>query len=79
VAFGEYPPPVHLLGDLGMEAEVTSESTARVRTRVTPFVTTVDGGVRSGVLATLVDVVGAPSPPGCCSRTGWPPPISPCS
>ena len=58
MAFGEYPPPVHLLGDLGMEAEVTSESTARVRTRVTPFVTTVDGGVRSGVLATLVDVVG---------------------
>ena len=37
---------------------MTSESTARVRTRVTPFVTTVDGGVRSGVLATLVDVVG---------------------
>jgi len=58
VAFGGYPPPVHYLGDLGMEAEVTSESTARVRTRVGPFVTTADGGVRSGVLATLVDVVG---------------------
>ena len=29
-----------------------------MRTRVTPFVTTADGGVRAGVLATLVDVVG---------------------
>jgi len=58
VAFNDYPPPEHFLGDLGMEAELTTETTARVRTRVTPFVTTVDGGVRSGVLATLVDIVG---------------------
>ncbi|MGD0882718.1 MAG: PaaI family thioesterase [Acidimicrobiales bacterium] len=41
-----------------MEAEVTTETTASVRTRVTPFVTSADGGVRAGVLATLVDVVG---------------------
>jgi acyl-coenzyme A thioesterase PaaI-like protein len=41
-----------------MEAELTTEETGRVRTRVTPFVTTPDGGVRVGVLATLVDVVG---------------------
>ena len=58
MAFNDYPPPEHILGDLGMEAELTSETTAKVRTRVTPFVTTVDGGVRSGVLATLVDIVG---------------------
>jgi uncharacterized protein (TIGR00369 family) len=58
VAFGDYPPSAHFLGDLGMEAEVTGGTTARVRTPVTPFVTTADGGVRSGVLATLVDVVG---------------------
>jgi len=58
VAFNDYPPPEHILGDLGMEAELTTESTAKVRTRVTPFVTTADGGVRSGVLATLVDIVG---------------------
>ena len=51
-------PPVHLLGDLGIAAEITTETTARVRTRVTPFVTTPDGRVRAGVLATLVDVVG---------------------
>jgi acyl-coenzyme A thioesterase PaaI-like protein len=58
VTFNDYPPPEHILGDLGMEAELTTETTAKVRTRVTPFVTTADGGVRSGVLATLVDIVG---------------------
>jgi len=58
VAFPGYPPPEHLLGDLGMEAELTTETSARVRTRVTPFVASPDGGVRAGVLATLVDIVG---------------------
>ena len=53
-----YPPPEHFLGDLGMEAEVTTGTTARVRTRVTPEVCSADGGVRVGVLATLVDIVG---------------------
>ena len=53
-----YPPAEHLLGDLGMEAELTTETTARVRTRVTPQVCSADGGVRAGVLATLVDIVG---------------------
>lgn len=58
MSFAGYPPPEHLLGDLGMEAEVTTETTARVRTRVTPEVSSGDGGVRVGVLATLVDIVG---------------------
>ncbi len=58
MGFSAYPPVEHLLADMGMEAEVTTEETARVRTRVTPFVTTADGGVRAGVLATLVDIVG---------------------
>ena len=58
MVFSDYPPPVHLLGDLGMEAELTTDRTGRVRTRATTFVTTADGGVRVGVLATLVDVVG---------------------
>ncbi len=53
-----YPPSRHLLSDLGMEASITSGTTARVRTRVTPEVTTADHRVRTGVLATLVDVVG---------------------
>ena len=48
MVFSAYPPPVHLLGDMGMEAELTTEESGRVRTRVTPFVTTPDGGVRVG-------------------------------
>ncbi len=55
---GGYPPARHFLSDLGMEAEVTTESSARVRIPVTPHITGPDGGVRAGVLATLVDVVG---------------------
>jgi len=58
VAFGGYPPPEHLLGDLGMDVELTTAETARVRTAATPFVAAPDGGIRAGVLATLVDVVG---------------------
>jgi len=58
VALPGYPPPVHLLGDLGMEAELTDESSAWVRTRATPHAAAPDGGVRAGVLATLVDIVG---------------------
>jgi uncharacterized protein (TIGR00369 family) len=58
VAFAGYPPSEHLLGDLGLEAEATTDTNARVRIRVTPQVATADGGVHAGVLATLVDVVG---------------------
>ena len=51
---GPYPPPEHLLGDLGMEAELTTAETARVRTRATPFVAAPDGGVRAeGVCGSL--------------------------
>ncbi len=48
----------HFLSDLRMDAEVISESSARVRIPATPHVLGPDGGVRIGVLATLVDVVG---------------------
>jgi uncharacterized protein (TIGR00369 family) len=58
VAIAGYPPTQHFLSDLGMEAEVASATDARVRLRVTPHITAADGGVRAGVLATLVDVVG---------------------
>jgi uncharacterized protein (TIGR00369 family) len=58
VAIAGYPPAHHFLSDLGMEAEVSSATDARVRIRVTPHITGADGGVRAGVLATLVDVVG---------------------
>jgi uncharacterized protein (TIGR00369 family) len=58
VALGDFLTSRHFLSDLGMEAEVTSESSASVRIPVTPHVLGPDGGVRAGVLATLVDVVG---------------------
>lgn len=48
----------HFLGDLGMEAEIQSDSEATVRIPAAPGVLGADGGVRIGVLATLVDVVG---------------------
>jgi len=58
VAFPGYPPSDHLLGDLGLEAEAASDTSARVHIPATPMVASADGGVRAGVLATLVDVVG---------------------
>jgi len=58
VAFEGYPPSSHILADLGMLGETTTETTGVVRTRATPQVAAADGGVRAGVLATLVDVVG---------------------
>ncbi len=58
MAIAGYPPAQHFLSDLGMEAEVASATDARVRLRVTPHITAADGGVRAGVVATLVDVVG---------------------
>jgi uncharacterized protein (TIGR00369 family) len=53
-----YPPALHFLSDLGIEAHVGPGSVATARIRVTPHVTATDGGARAGVLATLVDVVG---------------------
>jgi uncharacterized protein (TIGR00369 family) len=58
VTIDGYPPTRHFLSELGMEAEVLSEASAKVRMRVTSHVVGADGGVRAGVLATLVDVVG---------------------
>lgn len=58
MAVAGYPPARHFLTDLGIEAEVTSDSSAKARIRVTPHLVGPDGGVRAGVLATLVDVVG---------------------
>lgn len=58
MAFEGYPPSSHILADLGMLGETTTGTTGVVRTRATPQVASADGGVRAGVLATLVDVVG---------------------
>jgi uncharacterized protein (TIGR00369 family) len=53
-----YPPAHHLLNDLGMEGEVVSETEVHLSMPVTEHVVGPDGGVRAGVLATVVDVVG---------------------
>ena len=53
-----YPPVRHLLSDLGIEAESIAESDTVARIRATPHIAGADGGVRAGVLATLVDLVG---------------------
>lgn len=48
----------HFIRDLGVETEVIAPGRAVTRMGVTPNITAADGGVRVGVLATLVDVVG---------------------
>lgn len=53
-----YRRPGHFVGDLGLVTEVLSPGKAVVRMQVSPEVTAGDGGVRAGVLATMVDVVG---------------------
>jgi uncharacterized protein (TIGR00369 family) len=58
VATGRYPTGDHFLGDLGVDTEVTSDTSATARVTVTPHLTGGDGGLRAGVLATLVDLVG---------------------
>jgi uncharacterized protein (TIGR00369 family) len=51
-----YPPPDHILRDLGIRVEVPSATTARARIPATDHVAGADGGVRVGVLAVLVDL-----------------------
>lgn len=48
----------HFIGDLGVDTRVLAPGRAVTRLAVTPAITAADGGVRAGVLATLVDVVG---------------------
>jgi uncharacterized protein (TIGR00369 family) len=52
----DYPPPDHILRDLGIHVEAPSASTARARIPATAQVLGADGGVRAGVLAVLVDL-----------------------
>lgn len=58
MAFAGYPPPHHLLNDLGIETESFADARSVVRAPVTPFITGPDGGVRAGVIAVLVDMAG---------------------
>lgn len=58
MALENYPPPVHVLRDLGIEMVRSAETGTVARLAVTPHLLGADGGVRAGVLAVLVDVVG---------------------
>jgi uncharacterized protein (TIGR00369 family) len=53
-----YSAAPHFVADLGVNTEVTSDTTARATLPVTRHITGGDGGVRVGVLATLVDMAG---------------------
>jgi uncharacterized protein (TIGR00369 family) len=57
VATLPYPPPQHLLRDLGFEVEGSHDGAATAWLPVTPYITDASGGVSLGVLATLVDSV----------------------
>jgi uncharacterized protein (TIGR00369 family) len=54
----DYPPASHILRALGIESIMRSDFTSSAWLPVTPFVAAPWGGVRAGVLATLVDVAG---------------------
>lgn len=58
MALEGYPPPHHVLSDLGIEVDAPDGSVTVARLPVTPHLFGGHGGVRLGVLATLVDVVG---------------------
>jgi len=52
-----YPPPEHVLRDLGFEIDVRDDGTASAWMRATPELAAPWGGTTAGVLATLVDAV----------------------
>ena len=55
---GDYPPPDHMLRDLGVSLRFEGEKRSQIRVPVVPEITTDKGGVQAGVLATLVDILG---------------------
>lgn len=54
----EYPPPQHLLRDLRLEVEHGSDGSSTAWLPVVPELLDDHGGVRTGALATMVDVIG---------------------
>jgi len=56
---GDYPPLRHMLRDLLISVEFQEKTRCVVRAPVVPQVCTEQGGVHVGVVATLVDVLGA--------------------
>ncbi len=53
-----YPPDQHLLRDLRISFEHSTDTTSGARMPVVPALAAPDGSVRAGALATLVDVIG---------------------
>jgi acyl-coenzyme A thioesterase PaaI-like protein len=58
VARSDYPQALHFLADLGLDAEISDDLVVKVRTTPSPEVLGADRGMRAGMLATVVDVVG---------------------
>jgi acyl-coenzyme A thioesterase PaaI-like protein len=55
---GSYPPPKHLLRDLGISLTFKGRDRAILRAPAVPEIRGADGAIGLGVLATLVDVLG---------------------
>ena len=58
-ATGDYPPLHHMLRDLLISVEFQEKTRCVVRAPVVPEICTDRGGVHAGVVATLVDLLGA--------------------
>src|SRR5262245_45650079 len=54
-----YPPERHMLRDLAIETERRPDGSTLALAPIHPFVCNDRGGVRSGVIATVIDVAGA--------------------
>ena len=65
---GPYPPPVHLLRDLGISLSFHGRERATLSAPVAPAICDRQGAVLPGVLATLVDVLGG----SLAIRAIWP-------
>jgi len=55
----DYPPPRHMLRDLLISVELQEKTRCVARAPIVPEICTDRGGVHVGVIATLVDVLGA--------------------
>jgi uncharacterized protein (TIGR00369 family) len=55
---GDYPPAHHFLRDLGVEVEHREDGTSAAYLTVVPEICDDTGAVRTGVLATIVDMIG---------------------
>jgi uncharacterized protein (TIGR00369 family) len=66
----QYPPPRHVLRDLGLTVEHRPDRTSEAWLRIEPHLTTPSGVPRAGIVATLVDVLGG-GLAGLTARPSW--------